>query len=207
MARYTGPSCKLCRREGAAMYLKGEKCYTKACPFLARPYAPGQHGQGRKKASEYAGQLRAKQKAKRYYGLLEKQFSKYFVMANKMKQGIKGENLLKLLESRLDNVIYRLGFAASRRQARQFVTHKFFTVNGKPVNIPSYLVSEGDEIGIVPKVESKDFMKEILNANASRVAPAWLEKSPNKGKVIRLAERSEIDLEVAEHLIVELYSK
>ena len=208
MARYTEAVCRICRREGDKLFLKGDRCYTDKCAIARRSYAPGQHGQGRKKMSEYGTQLREKQKAKRYYGLLENQFYHYFELASKM-TGKTGENLLKVLESRLDNVVYRAGFAMSRPEARQLVTHGHFTVNGKAVNIPSYLVKPGDVVAIVEKSMSSDKLKGVLEANASRPALNWLSVDKNKGvaTVVNLPERSEIDLQVEEHLIVELYSK
>ncbi len=208
MARYTGAVCRLCRREGQKLFLKGERCYTDKCGIERRKYAPGMHGQSRKKLSEYGIQLREKQKARRYYGVLESQFEKYFEMANKMK-GITGENLLTILESRLDNVVYRLGFGMSRPEARQLVTHGHFTVNGKKVNIPSYLVSPGDVIAICEKSRSSAKIKEVVEKTESRNIPKWLDLDRNtlSGKVLALAQRDDIDLEIAEHLIVELYSK
>ncbi|MGN1059318.1 MAG: 30S ribosomal protein S4 [Clostridia bacterium] len=208
MARYTGAVCRLCRREGQKLFLKGERCYTDKCGIERRKYAPGMHGQSRKKLSEYGIQLREKQKARRYYGVLESQFEKYFEMANKMK-GITGENLLTILESRLDNVVYRLGFGMSRPEARQLVTHGHFTVNGKKVNIPSYLVSPGDVIAICEKSRSSEKIKDVLEKTESRIVPKWLDLDRNtlSGKVLNLAQREDIDLELAEHLIVELYSK
>ena len=208
MARYTDAVCRICRREGDKLFLKGDRCYTDKCAIARRGYAPGQHGQGRKKASEYATQLREKQKAKKYYGLLEKQFHHYFELAEKM-PGIQGENLLKLLESRLDNVVYRAGFAMSRPEARQLVSHAHFTVNGKKVNIPSYLVKAGDVIAIRESSMDSDKVKGVLEANASRPALNWLsvDRAKAQATVVSLPERSEIDLQVAEHLIVELYSK
>lgn len=208
MARYTEAVCRICRREGDKLFLKGDRCYTDKCAIARRSYAPGQHGQGRKKMSEYGSQLREKQKAKRYYGLLEGQFYHYFELAEKM-QGKTGENLLKLLESRLDNVVYRAGFAMSRPEARQLVSHGHFTVNGKAVNIPSYLVKAGDVVAIVEKSMSSDKIKGVLEANASRPALNWLSVDKNKAQatVVNLPERSEIDLQVEEQLIVELYSK
>ena len=169
MARYTEAVCRICRREGDKLFLKGDRCYTDKCAIARRSYAPGQHGQGRKKMSEYGSQLREKQKAKRYYGLLENQFYHYFELAEKM-SGMTGENLLKLLESRLDNVVYRAGFAMSRPEARQLVSHGHFTVNGKAVNIPSYLVKAGDVVAICEKSMSSDKLKGVLEANASRPA-------------------------------------
>ena len=208
MARYTDAVCRICRREGDKLFLKGDRRYTDKCAIARRGYAPGQHGQGRKKASEYATQLREKQKAKKYYGLLEKQFHHYFELAEKM-PGMQGENLLKLLESRLDNVVYRAGFAMSRPEARQLVSHAHFTVNGKKVNIPSYLVKAGDVIAIRESSMDSDKVKGVLEANASRPALNWLsvDRAKAQATVVSLPERSEIDLQVAEHLIVELYSK
>ena len=208
MARYRDAVCRICRREGDKLFLKGDRCYTDKCAIARRGYAPGQHGQGRKKMSEYGTQLREKQKAKRYYGLLENQFYHYFELATKM-TGKTGENLLKVLESRLDNVVYRAGFAMSRPEARQLVSHGHFTVNGKPVNIPSYMVKAGDVVAIVEKSMSSDKIKGVLEANASRPALNWLSVDKNKAQatVVNLPERSEIDLQVEEQLIVELYSK
>ena len=209
MARYTGAACKLCRREGKKLFLKGERCYTNKCAVDRRSYAPGQHGQARnKKLSEYGMQLREKQKAKKYYGLLENQFAHYFELAEKM-SGMAGENLLKLLESRLDNVVYRAGFAMSRPEARQLVSHAHFTVNGKKVNIPSYLCKPGDVIAIKESSMSSDKFKMVIEANASRPALNWLSVDRQKGvaNIVNLPARDEIDLQVEEHLIVELYSK
>ena len=208
MARYRDAVCRICRREGDKLFLKGDRCYTDKCAIARRGYAPGQHGQGRKKMSEYGTQLREKQKAKRYYGLLENQFYHYFELATKM-AGKTGENLLKVLESRLDNVVYRAGFAMSRPEARQLVSHGHFTVNGKAVNIPSYLVKAGDVVAIVEKSMSSDKIKGVLEANASRPALNWLSVDKNKAQatVVSLPERGEIDLQVEEQLIVELYSK
>ncbi len=208
MARYTDAVCRLCRREGEKLFLKGERCYTGKCSVSRRAYAPGQHGQGRKKLSEYGVQHRAKQKAKRYYGVLESQFEKYFDMATK-KQGITGENLLRILESRLDNVVYRAGFGMSRAEARQLVRHGHFTVNGKKVNIPSYLVKAGDIVALTQKSLAIDKMKDVIEANSGKPVCAWLDVDAEKGQatVIRLPAREEIDFEVEEHLIVELYSK
>ena len=208
MARYRDAVCRICRREGDKLFLKGDRCYTDKCAIARRGYAPGQHGQGRKKMSEYGTQLREKQKAKRYYGLLENQFYHYFELASKM-TGKTGENLLKVLESRLDNVVYRAGFAMSRPEARQLVSHGHFTVNGKAVNIPSYQVKAGDVVAIVEKSMSSDKIKGVLEANASRPALNWLSVDKNKAQatVVNLPERGEIDLQVEEQLIVELYSK
>lgn len=208
MARYTGAVCRLCRREGQKLFLKGERCYSDKCGITRRAYAPGQHGQARKKVSEYGIQLRAKQKARRYYGVLEGQFAKYFDMAER-KPGITGENLLRILESRLDNVVYRLGFASSRAEARQLVVHNHYTVNGKKVNVPSYLLREGDVVAIAEKSRSSEKIKAIIEAQGARPVPMWLDcnRDTLEGKVVRLPNREDIDLDVEEHLIVELYSK
>ena len=209
MARYTEAVCRQCRREGQKLFLKGDRCYTDKCAMNSRAFAPGQHGQARnKKLSEYGMQLREKQKAKKYYGLLEKQFAHYFELAEKM-SGMAGENLLKLLESRLDNVVYRAGFAMSRPEARQLVSHAHFTVNGKKVNIPSYLCKPGDVIAIKESSMSSDKFKMVIEANASRPALNWLSVDRQKGvaNIVNLPARDEIDLQVEEHLIVELYSK
>lgn len=209
MARYTGAVCRLCRREGQKLFLKGERCYTGKCAIARRAYAPGQHGQGRKKITEYGLQLRAKQKTRRYYGVLEHQFSHYFDLATKIKEGKTGENLLALLESRLDNVIYRLGWANSRAEARQLVLHNHFKLNGHKVNIPSYLVQIDDIISLSEASQSCSKFKSILETNASRIVPKWLELDNNKleAKKIAFPAREDIDLEVEERLIVELYSK
>ncbi len=206
MARYTDASCRLCRREGQKLFLKGERCYSTKCAMEKRSYAPGQHGQGRKKVSEYGTQLREKQKAKRFYGLQETQFRNLFDKAVK-KKGITGENLLIFLETRLDNVVFRLGFASSRKEARQLVTHGHFMVNGKKVNIPSYMVSAGDVIQVKEKSVSSPKFKEIKEMTIT--APSWLSVDVEKleGKVLMLPTRGEIDTPIAEHLIVELYSK
>lgn len=208
MARYTEAVCKLCRREGQKLFLKGERCYTDKCSIVRRSYAPGQHGNDRKKTSEYGIQLRAKQKARRFYGVLERQFRNYFAVAEK-KPGMAGENLLRLLESRLDNVVYRLGFASSHAEARQLVRHGHFTVNGHKVNIPSYLVKAGDIIDIKAASRESTKIKEVLESNAARPVPKWLDVDRNtlQAKVINLPNREDIDLNVEEHLIVELYSK
>jgi len=208
MARYTGASCKLCRREGQKLFLKGERCYTNKCSVDRRPYAPGMHGQQRKKLSEYGVQLREKQKAKRFYGVLESQFRKYYEMAIRRK-GITGEILLQILESRLDNVVYRMGFGTSRDESRQLVTHGHFLVNGRRVNIPSYLVREGDVIEVAENSRKLDRFKEILDVTGGKVVPKWLEVDQEnmKGRVVSLPEREDIDLPIQEHLIVELYSK
>ncbi len=209
MARYTGAVCRLCRREGQKLFLKGERCYTEKCAFSRRSYAPGQHGQGRKKSSEYGMQLRAKQKARRYYGVLEGQFSDYFTMASNIKEGKTGENLLSILESRLDNVIYRLGWANSRAEARQLVVHEHFTLNGKKANIPSLLVKTADVICISENSSKSAKFKSILDTNGSRPVPKWLEVNNDEllGKKLAMPSREDIDLDVEETLIVELYSK
>lgn len=208
MARYTGAVCRLCRREGAKLYLKGDRCYSDKCSFKSRQYAPGQHGQGRKKMSEYGLQLREKQKTKRFYGVLESQFRHYFELAEK-KAGITGENLLSILETRLDNVVYRLGFGTSRAEARQLVRHGHFTVNGRKVNIPSFLVSVGDVVALKEKSLDSVKVKAILESTSGKKPPKWLDLDPekNEAKVIAAPARDDIDLDVAEHLIVELYSK
>ncbi len=206
MARYTDASCRLCRRECQKLFLKGERCYSSKCALEKRNYAPGQHGQGRKKSSEYGLQLREKQKCKRFYGMQETQFRNLFDKAER-KKGITGENLLILLETRLDNVVFRLGFSASRKEARQLVTHGHFTVNGKKVDIPSYTVKAGDVIKVKEKSTNSPKFKEIKEMNIS--VPNWVTVDVEKleGKVIALPTRAEIDTPVAEHLIVELYSK
>ena len=208
MARYTDASCKLCRREGQKLFLKGERCYGNKCAIGRRAYAPGQHGAQKKKLSEYGIQLREKQKAKRFYGVLESQFRKYFDMAARRK-GITGELLLQTLEVRLDNVVYRLGFGTTRAESRQLVTHGHFEVNGKRVNIPSYLVKTGDSVVVCEKSKKSVRFKEILDVTGSKVVPKWLEVDQEnlKGKVVALPAREDIDLQVQEHLIVELYSK
>ena len=208
MARYTGAVCRLCRREGQKLFLKGSRCYGEKCAINKREYAPGQHGQSRKKLSEYGMQLREKQKAKRYYGVLESQFAHYFELANK-KSGVTGDNLLQILESRLDNVVYRLGFALSRAEARQLVVHGHFLVNGRKVNIPSYLVKEGDVISLKEKSRSLPKVKAVLEQTEGKVVPKWLDLDTNtmQAKVVALAQRDDIDIEIEEHLIVELYSR
>ena len=198
MARYTGAVCRMCRREGQKLFLKGSKCYSEHCPFVARGYAPGQHGQNRKKVSEYGLQLRAKQTARRYY----------FDIAER-KSGQTGENLLRLLECRMDNVVYRLGLANSRAEARQLVRHNHFKLNGSKVNIPSLLVKEGDVITLSEKSRQSEKFKAIDESCGSRPVPMWLDMNREQftGKVVRMPNRDDIDLEVEEHLIVELYSK
>lgn len=208
MARYTGPACKLCRREGKKLFLKGDRCYTGKCALERRSYAPGQHGQNRKKTSEYGLQLRAKQSARRYYGVSEGQFHKYFLMAER-KEGVTGTNLLQLCESRLDNIVYTAGFASSRAQARQLVNHAHFTVNGTKVDIPSYLVKPGDVVAVKDTSKSTDEFKNLVEANAARPTSKWLEVNEDAmtAKVVALPEREEIATPVEEHLIVEFYSK
>ena len=208
MSRYKDEQCRICRREGQKLFLKGSRCYTDKCAISRRNYAPGEHGQKKAKLSEYGIQLREKQKTKAFYGVREDQFRKYFEMASKTK-GITGERLLQILESRLDNVVYRLGYGSSRPQARQLVNHGLFEVNGKKVSIPSYLVKAGDVIKVREIKQDKKIVKENVEVNASRPVPAWLEKNASElsGKVIRLASREDVDIPVEEHLIVELYSK
>ena len=208
MARYIEAQCRVCRREGCKLFLKGERCYTDKCSISRRNYAPGDHGQKKAKLSEYGTQLREKQKTRSYYGVGEKQFRKYFEMASN-KKGITGENLLQILESRLDNVVYRLGYGISRSEARQMVNHGQFEVNGKKVNIPSYLVKVGDVISVRENKQDNSTIKANAEATEKRPVPAWLEKDSKKlsGKVIRLASREDIDIPIEEHLIVELYSK
>jgi len=208
MARYTDAVCRQCRREGLKMFLKGDRCYSEKCAVDRRPYPPGQHGQGRKKASEYGTQLREKQKVRRHYGVLESQFGKYFDMATSM-SGQTGENLLSLIERRLDNVIYRLGFAMSRAEARQFVSHGHVTVDGKRVNIPSFMVKPGMTVALANKSRSLDKFKTVIENNSSRPAPQWLSVDRDKAQasVVALPVREDIDLPIEEHLIVELYSK
>ncbi len=209
MARYTEAVCRLCRRENQKLFLKGDKCFSGKCPVDRRSYAPGQHGQQRsRKASEYALQLREKQKTKRFYGISESQMEKYCALAEK-KSGITGENLLSILEMRLDNVVYRMGYAMSRPEARQLVNHAHFTVNGRKVNIPSFRVKPGDVVALREKSRAYDKFKDVIEANASKPYPKWLEKDGANfaAKVIAMPDRADIDLPVEEHLIVELYSK
>jgi small subunit ribosomal protein S4 len=206
MARYTDASCRLCRRESQKLFLKGERCYSPKCAVEKRNYAPGQHGQSRKKVSEYGLQLREKQKAKRFYGLLETQFRNYFEKAAK-KKGITGENLLIMLETRLDNAVFRMGFASSRKEARQLVRHGHFTVNGVKQNIPSFQVKAGDVIKVKEKSASSPKFREIKDMSIS--VPSWITVDVEKleGKVVAMPRREDIDTPIAEHLIVELYSK
>jgi small subunit ribosomal protein S4 len=207
MARYTGPVCRLCRREGMKLYLKGDRCYSDKCAIDRRSYVPGQHGQGRKKVSGYGLQLREKQKAKRYYGVMESQFRKYFNMAERMK-GVTGENLLSILESRLDNLVYRIGLGESRKEARQLVRHGHFLVNGKKVDIPSYLVKVGDVVEVKESSRNSEKFKELAENN-QRVAPDWLEVDMEKmrARVVGVPKKEHIDIPIEEHLIVELYSR
>jgi small subunit ribosomal protein S4 len=208
MARYTGPTCRLCRREGEKLFLKGDRCYGDKCGIEKRPYPPGQAGKKRPRESEYRLQLREKQKTKRMYGMLEKQFRGYYVEANRQ-DGITGENLLRLLETRLDNVVYRLGFAKSRSEARQIVRHGHIQLNGKRVDIPSYRVKAGDLIAVGPKAKDLLVIKAAIISNERSTVPAWLEVDIEKlqGSVVSLPNRDQIDLTVKENLIVELYSK
>lgn len=208
MARYKDEQCRICRREGQKLFLKGSRCYSDKCSVSRRNYAPGQHGQKKSKLSEYGTQLREKQKTKSFYGVGEKQFRKYFEMASN-KKGITGDNLLQILESRLDNVVYRLGYGSSRPQARQLVNHGHFEVNGKKVDIASYLVKPGDVIAVRESKKDSAIIKANVEANSSRPVPAWLEKNVENlsGKVVTLASREDVDIPVEEHLIVELYSK
>ena len=208
MARYTDASCRLCRREGEKLFLKGTRCYTDKCAVARRNQAPGQHGAKKKKLSDYGVQLREKQKAKVFYGVLESQFRKYFEMASN-KKGITGENLLQILETRLDNIVYRMGLGTSRAEARQIVRHGHITVNGKKVNIPSYLVEKEDVISLAESSMNDEKFKAIMEQTAGRTVPAWIDFNAEKKKatVLALPKREEIDLPVREHLIVELYSK
>ena len=209
MARYTGPACRRCRRENLKLYLKGDRCYSDKCSFERRAFGPGQHGQARfRKVSDYAIQLREKQKVKNIYGMLEGQFRNYFHKAD-LQKGITGENLLIMLESRLDNTIFRLGFASSRKQARQLVRHSHIQVNGKKVNIPSFLVSVNDVITIKEKSRTNSYLVESMEAVARRGIPSWLEldKDAFKATVKALPNREEITMPIQEQLIVELYSK
>ena len=207
MARYTGSVCRLCRREGCKLFLKGDRCYSGKCSYVKRPQAPGVQSKSRKKVSEYGIQLREKQKVKRAYGMLEAQFEKYYGIAERMK-GKTGENLLQLLESRLDNVVYRLGLGDSRAQARQIVLHGHIMVNGKKVDIASYIVSVGDEITVKKKLADTDRFKEIRESEA-RPMPSWLtmDNANLTGRVVAAPAREDIDLTIEEHLIVEYYSK
>jgi len=212
MARYTGPVCKLCRREGEKLFLKGERCFTSKCAFEKRAYPPGEHGRygGRRpnRQSDYSRQLRGKQKAKRIYGVLERQFRRYFREAQK-RRGLTGLNLLKILESRLDNIVYRLGFADSRNQARQLVNHGHFNVNGRRNDVSSTLIKPGDTIEVRENSKERTYFKTLVQAEEKRTPPAWVESNLNNlsGRVIRLPERAEIGGNLNEQLIVEYYSR
>lgn len=210
MAKYTGAKCRLCRREGGKLFLKGERCFTMKCSMepKRRPYPPGEHGFGRRKASEYGLQLREKQKVRRIYGILEKQFRNYFAKADRQR-GVTGENLLRLLEQRLDNAVYRMGFSSTRAEARQLVRHRHFQLNGRRVNIPSMQLKVDDEVTVVDKSRKIDIINKSLNAVERRGIPAWLEldRKEYKGTVKQLPSREDIQLDVNEQLIVELYSK
>lgn len=208
MARYTGAVCRLCRREGKKLFLKGDRCYSDMCAVTRRASLPGQHGKSRKKVSEYGVQLRAKQSARRYYGVLESQFAKYFEMAERQ-SGMTGENLLRILESRMDNIVYRAGFASSRKEARQLVRHGHFTLNGHKADIPSILTKAGDVVAVAQKSTDSEKIKSVVEGNSARPKPKWMDVDSAKlsFKIIVLPNREEIDLDVEEHLIVELYSK
>jgi len=208
MARYTGSVCRQCRREGTKLFLKGDRCYSDKCAVTKRHTPPGMHGQGRRKMSEYGIQLREKQKVRRAYGVLESQFRKYYDAAANMR-GVTGENMLSLIERRLDNVAYRLNFGESRPMARQMVTHGHIRVNGKKVDIASYQVKVGDVISIREKSRDLDFFKALREQGASRTIPKWLEFDAETltGKVVALPQRDDIDLTIEEHLIVEFYSR
>lgn len=209
MGRYTGSVCRQCRREGEKLFLKGDRCYSPKCAIARKPYGPGQHGQARaKKPTEYGLQLREKQKAKRTYGVMEKQFHNYFEKADRQ-QGITGENLLILLERRLDNVVYRLGMAASRKEARQLINHGHFTINGKKASIPSMLIKVGDEIEVKERSKESPKFKEIQAQAGYKTPPDWLELDAEnlRGRVLAFPRRDHIEATIAEHLIVELYSR
>lgn len=208
MARYTGPVCRLCRREGTKLFLKGDRCTSGKCALDRRSTAPGQHGAANKKMKEYGVQFREKQKTRRYYGVLEKQLVNYFEEADRT-EGMTGENLLKLLERRLDNVVYRMGMASSRKEARQLVLHEHFSVNGKKVNIPSIIVRVGDVVKVMDNFKSSAKCKELAEELSTKISPKWLEvdKENISAKVIALPERDDIDFPFEEQLIVELYSK
>ena len=210
MAKYTGPACRLCRREGTKLFLKGDRCFSDKCSVSRRAQAPGQHGvgTGRKRVKEYGLQLREKQKAKRYYGILEKQFKNYFVKADK-KEGQTGENLLTMIERRLDNVVYRMGMADSRREARQLVRHGHFRVNGRKVDIPSYITKKGDVITLREQSRKSPKIKMLVENISARSVPAWMsmDKENIQATITALPVRTDIDFPIEEHLIVELYSK
>lgn len=206
MARLLDPKCRQCRREGCKLFLKGEKCTTKKCPIERKPFVPGQHGQGRKRVTQYGTQLREKQKVKRAYGILEKQFKAYYVEAERMK-GVVGENLLSLIERRLDNVVYRMGIGSSRAESRQIVNHGHITVNGHTVDIPSFSVKAGDVIEVKETKRDKEMFKALKGMKV--VMPKWLEFNPDtlKGKILALPKREDVDMNISEHLIIELYSR
>ncbi|MDA8344689.1 MAG: 30S ribosomal protein S4 [Thermaerobacter sp.] len=210
MARNTGPTCRLCRREGMKLFLKGDRCFSDKCPIVKkqRNQPPGQHGLGRRKMSEYGIQLREKQKVRRFYGVLETQFRRYVDRAQRS-HGRTGDVMLSLLERRLDNVIYRMGFALSRPEARQLVRHGHFSVNGQKVSIPSYLIRQGDEIEVRSRSRERASIKEIIERGGARPTPEWVEvqRDQYKGRIVRLPERGDVDVPVEEHLIVELYSR
>jgi len=208
LAKYIGPKCRQCRREGAKLFLKGEKCFSSKCAMENRPFAPGQHGQKRARMSDYAGQLREKQKLRRVYGILEKQFRGYYKEADRIK-GSTGENLLQLLESRLDNVVFRMGFGASRSEARQLVRHNGITVNGKKLNIPSAQISAGDVIAISEKAKAQLRIKGSIDASQTRGVVDWVDVDTSKleGVYKNVPERSELPSDIKENLVVELYSK
>lgn len=208
MARYTGPSCKLCRREGKKLFLKGDRCLTSKCAVERRATVPGQHGAGRKTVKEYGLQLREKQTARRYYGVQEKQFKKYYVAADKQ-SGVAGENLLSLLERRFDNVVYRMGLAASRKEARQLIRHGHFTLNGKKADIPSIILRVGDTVSVKEKSRASEKFKELQEQMAAVIAPKWLDVDVDNfsAKMIMIPERSDVDFPFQEQLIIELYSK
>jgi small subunit ribosomal protein S4 len=208
MSRYTESVCRLCRREGLKLYLKGDRCYSDKCAITKRSYAPGQHGQQRKKVSEYGVQLREKQKVRRIYGVQEKQFRIAFAEAER-RGGVSGENLLQLMETRLDNVVYRMGFASSRIEARQLIGHGHYTVNGKKVNIPSYIIKVGDVIAVKEKSKQSPKFAGLAEALTGKTIPQWLEvdKANMSGKVVTLPTREDIDIPITEQLVVELYSR
>ncbi len=212
MARYLGPACKLCRREGMKLFFKGDRCYTEKCAFEHRAYPPGQHGRdaafGRRKSSDYTTQLREKQKIRRIYGVLERQFRRYFREASR-RPGLTGENLLGLLETRLDNVVYRLGLADSRAQARQLVQHGHVTVNGRKTNIPSFAMHPGDVVSVRPESRRNKYFKERRELLGKRNVPSWLDFDEESlmGRLLALPTRQEIDAPVQEQLIVEFYSR
>src|SRR5699024_2047975 len=206
MSRYTGPVCRLCRREGEKLFLKGDRCYSDKCAMNKRNFAPGQHGQSRVKLTEYGQQLREKQKVRRFYGITESQMRKYFDMADN-KPGITGENLLGLLEMRFDNVVYRMGFASSRAEARQLVLHGHFTVNGKKVDIPSYICANGDVIEVKENSRANGKFKEVNENKGNTVSWVNVDQENMKGSIVADPAREDIDIPIQEHLIVELYSK